>query len=660
MSSSVSIDIPALESAIGKLTDLAGRIETQRNRVLNGTPCAVPSLSDSSIALVSTWLKDQEPELSTRLDLAKLLDTKGAGVATYTTDADTLANVQSQLGKELANRVNDVSYDTDNDDLKTLNDILARRADDAKVMSAMYQDLQPSGTARVISVLESNLHMTGAESAMDLAETLRKGLQTASKDTAFPGEQYGKDMVRWFTAPMLSDDEQRWAEEHDMMGMNGASLLAFMMRGGDYSPTFLKGAANELDQFEQLSKDGPMGDATVWYGHNGYSEFNEGEEVKAGDPMAEMMRAMSRQPAVGMEFLNDEDRRNYYFSDRDWSQDGYDGVSALADSVSTDADNLKNDPHLATTIAADFGNKIFDRDDFDPKDAKEGADSVSHLLSFYMPSVANTLDGEAGDGDTKTTGHLTINGLGTTGEMPIFYRDDLGNLTKVAMSTEDSMKTMAEGVGGYTGQRVNNLAADLGADPKNPDVRGQLRGALMDDAQLQGYMERMAGETEIDEADNAEQQRQYWSGLVSDAIDFVPVPGSKVAGEELGDWASKGIDYAWNHGTEYALDGTSHAISGTPTPDEARASASGRAADHLRGMNLGTYHALLESGAIEKGPPSWYDHGQLKDIDEIKADPDQSAYNSDATAGMAGIISDEDLENTYKTTFQTYYEKATG
>src|SRR4029079_4369794 len=124
--------------------------------------------------------------------------------------------------------------------------------------------------------------------------------------------------------------------------------------------------------------------------------------------------------------------------------------------------------------------------------------------------------------------------------------------------------------------------------------------------------------------------------------------------------ASKGIDYAWNKGTEYALDGTSHAISGTPTPEEARATAEGRAQDHLRGINLGTYHSLLESGAIEKGADSLYENGRLKDIDEIKSDPDQSAYNSDATAGMAGIIADEDLENTYKTTFQTYYNKAAG
>src|SRR5690242_2828045 len=113
MSSSVSIDIPALQGAISALTSLASKIETQRNRVVSGTPCPVPSLSDGTVAAVATWLTEQEPELSTRLDLAKLLDTEGAGVATYTTDADTLANTQQLLGSKLAERVNDISYDTD-------------------------------------------------------------------------------------------------------------------------------------------------------------------------------------------------------------------------------------------------------------------------------------------------------------------------------------------------------------------------------------------------------------------------------------------------------------------------------------------------------------------------------------------------------------------
>ena len=43
-----------------------------------------------------------------------------------------------------------------------------------------------------------------------------------------------------------------------------------------------------------------------WYGHNGYSPFNESEDVTYADPMAEMMRAMSRQPEVGYDFITGE------------------------------------------------------------------------------------------------------------------------------------------------------------------------------------------------------------------------------------------------------------------------------------------------------------------------------------------------------------------
>ena len=65
------------EGAISALTGLAGRIDTQRNLVVSGTPCSLPSLSAGTIGAVSSWLTDQEPELSTRLDLARLLCHRG-------------------------------------------------------------------------------------------------------------------------------------------------------------------------------------------------------------------------------------------------------------------------------------------------------------------------------------------------------------------------------------------------------------------------------------------------------------------------------------------------------------------------------------------------------------------------------------------------------
>ena len=75
MSSSVSIDIDALESA---LSGLASRIESQRSRVVSGTPCSVPSLSDGTVAAVASWLTEQEPELSTRLDRTDIAGTDQA------------------------------------------------------------------------------------------------------------------------------------------------------------------------------------------------------------------------------------------------------------------------------------------------------------------------------------------------------------------------------------------------------------------------------------------------------------------------------------------------------------------------------------------------------------------------------------------------------
>ena len=464
MSSSVSIDIAALEGAISALTSLASKIESERMRICSGTPCPVPSLSDGAVAAVATWLSDQEPELSTRLDLARLLDTEGAGVATYTTDADTLANTQQMLGRELADRVNDVSYDTDADDLEALSEILAGRVSDQLVMSAMFQDLEPQGTAHAITILEQN-HWGGSGqdgAPLDLAMTLRSGLATASKEPSFPAETYGADMVRWFTAPMLSDDEQDWMMEHDMSSMKGASLLAFMMRDVDYDPDFLTGAADTLDTFEQQMKDSDFGEAAYWYNHNGYSAFNEGEEMTYADPMAEMMRAMSRQPEVGLDFFSGAERRDFYFDKRDWSNDGYDGIAAVADRASTDPATVRDNPEMAALIASQFVDQTADSEGFNAEDARAAADSVGHLLKSYMPSMAASLDAGGEDRDPKLHDPpLDIIGFGEMTNMPVFYRNDLASMTGVAMSSQDGMTSMAEGVSDYRQTQILAVADRL-------------------------------------------------------------------------------------------------------------------------------------------------------------------------------------------------------
>jgi hypothetical protein len=646
MSSSVSIDISALEGAITALTGLASSIESQRNRVCNGTPCSVPSLSDGTVAAVATWLKDQEPELSTRLDLAKLLDTHGAGVATYTTDADTLANTQQMLGHQLAERVNDISYDTDPETLKMLNEILANRSTDVKVMSAMYQDLEPKGTARAMAMLESNYQSYGDDSALDLAKTLRTGLASATKDPYFPGETFGRELTRWFTAPLLDDDEQEWAMEN-IPGMSGASLLAFMMRDVDYGPEFLKGAADELATFEKNMQDGDFGPATFWYGHNGYGAFDEGKyDGSYADPMAEMMRAMSRQPEVGYEFIREEGNADYFFDKRDWSNDGYDGISALADRVSTDPDIYEAHPQEAAMIASQFVDWTADSSGFNGEDAKAASDSVSHLLSAYMPSMAAAMDGGGDDGDPGTlSAGLNLPGYGELDNMPRFFRGDLSSMTGVAMSTEDGMTSLAGGVSDYRQTQINALAGELADHPDDINLRTQLQSVMMDDAELRGFTTKIAGDNEISDAHDTDQQRQFWTNLLAEGAKQIPIKPPIV-----GTVVEHGIDM----GTEAVNNAWANTADGVEDDWEVNAT------NGVGQMNYETYASLVEAGVIHDNVPSGFmDHGEMRGWNDIPLDQ-RSDYAARAADEMRSYMPDESLENTYRGRFEDFYDDPSG
>ena len=650
MSGSVSIDIDALSGAISALTGLAARIDSQRSVVTSGTPIELPSLSEGTLGAVSSWLSDQEPELSTRLDLARLLASEGANVVSYTTDADTLANVQEMLGHEMAERVNDVSYDTDDEDLDELNEILRRRVDDPEVMSAMYQDLEPSGTARALNMLEQQQGMYGDGSALDLAKTLRQGLATASEDTSFPSESYGKDLAHWFLTPMLSEDEQKWMSDHDMSSNAGAALLGFMMRDVDYSADFLTGAANELDSFEQMSAESDWMDASTWYSHTGISPFSESEDASYTDPMAEMMRAMSRQPEVGYDFITQEGRADFYFDKRDWSHDGYDGIAALADRVSTDPAVYGAHPDGAAKVAAQFVDLTANSEGFNADDAKRASDSVSHLLSTYMPSVGAAMDGDGTDAGNAQNhpGGLNVVGFGQMDHMPQFFREDLESMTGVAMSTEDGMVGMAEGVANYRQTQVNALADQLVDDPDNINLRTQLQGVMLDDAELRAFTTKIAGETEINDAYDTDQQRQFWSNLVAEGVKQVPINPPIV-----GSIVEHGIDM----GTGAVNDAWANTAEGVTDEWEENAT------NGIAQMNYETYASLVESGVISENdvPPGLIDaNGDIKGWNDLGSPADRSSYAANASQGMSAYISDENLESTYRSRFETMFENPGG
>ena len=107
--------------------------------------------------------------------------------------------------------------------------------------------------------------------------------------------------MQLFIAPMHTEEQREWASDNELSSSAGASLMAFMMRDVNYSAEFLTGAANKLDEFEQLvRRTAPWAMPARGTTTPAYSPFNESEDAEHADPMAEMMRALSRQPEVGI------------------------------------------------------------------------------------------------------------------------------------------------------------------------------------------------------------------------------------------------------------------------------------------------------------------------------------------------------------------------
>ena len=164
-----------------------------------------------------------------------------------------------------------------------------------------------------------------------------------------------------------------------------------------------------------------------WYSHNGLSPFNESDNGDYADPMAEMMRAMSRQPEVGYDFIREEGNADYFFDKRDWSHDGYDGIAALADRVSTDPAIYEAHPDEA-------------RHDRLPVRRLDGRTRTASTPTTPRPPptawppalVVHALDGrrhgrrrEDGDPRIHRRAGSNLPGYGELDNMPQFYRGDL-------------------------------------------------------------------------------------------------------------------------------------------------------------------------------------------------------------------------------------------
>ncbi|WP_332663332.1 hypothetical protein [Aeromicrobium sp.] len=149
---SLTVHVPALESAVEKLTTLGIDVDNARRRVTNAVPyhASITTLTSSGAAgIFSTWAEDQaESPLTVVLDIAKLLDTQGNGTVTYTYTGDySIETMTADLGTMVATRLEGA---TTKEDIQKYLDMAAGHEDSPDFQDAFLTGL---GQAGVVSVL---------------------------------------------------------------------------------------------------------------------------------------------------------------------------------------------------------------------------------------------------------------------------------------------------------------------------------------------------------------------------------------------------------------------------------------------------------------------------------------------------------------------------
>ena len=275
------------------------------------------------------------------------------------------------------------------------------------------------------------------------------------------------------------------------------------------------------------------------------------------------------------------------------------------------------------------------------------SDSVSHLLSSYMPSMGAAMDG---GGEDKEPGIMSaginLPGYGELDNMPRFFRPDLASMTSVAMSTEDGMAQMAGGVSDFRQTQVNALAVGLADDPDNIDLRTNLQSVMMDDAELRAFTTKIAGETAISDAHSTDQQRQFWTNLVAEGAKAIPIKPPIVGTV---------VDHGITLGAGAINDAWANSADGVEDDWEVNAT------NGIGQMNYEAYASLVESGVVSESdvPDAFMQDGEMLGWNDIDTG-DRSDYGSRAAGEMATYMPDESLENTYRSRFEDLYNDPSG
>ncbi len=667
---SVEIDISKIKTAITAATDLSSKINTKRTLVLQASPVSLPTLYDTGVGRASKWIDDNLAELTSRRDLAILLDTEDSGHVTYVIAFDNLTNTKDLLGETLAEQAGQIMPQRV-DQFNKFSELLANWVDDPAVMESMYTTLGPDGTLAVLSTSASDAEGYGLkyDDQQKLLDLLRDGLETATTDPSFPDTTFAQGLVDEATRD--PDDLYR---NSDFIGYNPSGALAFLLSDGTYDRPFLETVAEGLDEYERVDMNGSSG---LWGSRpdNGadFSSFLDwGSPYDNLDPMTGLMSAMENDPELALDFFSDNDdpdkpgeginsRAYYYINERNWNQDGYQAITGVIDAAATDPENIADpesqDAQNASRLASKFVDYLSTRDNIDDIAEKiswpgnESSENVAHLLTTYMAGVDRALapgaDGDVDPGVFELTSDAQRGVLPNT---PLFDRDSLEKVSLLGLVSDDGFAQMRTGLNEYRADNLGAIADQLSADPNADTMQTTLTTALGADARLEGFFVRTLQDDAIGDADAQDARTAAWIDFGSDVIDLVPVPGvDKIADETAKNIVNAAIDRGKSSGKDAITDWLAH------EGKDARADANDAAAATLNQQSYVVATLLADRGLAGNSDidvPTWDEYSGMSDSEQATV---RSQLFS-TMEGVGGYFNIDDYNQAYRDEFQDYFK----
>lgn len=567
----------------------------------------------------------------------------------------TSAEVKALVGEDLAGELDRIARDPaafgDATTVRQHSRLLAAFGADPDVMGAMYGRLGPDGLLAAYNGITSTMYVgVDVEALGDLAARLRDGLESATHHNGFDGHAFGEDLVRYATHTTSDAERDAFSAAYPSQGEH-AAVLDYLLRDGDYGEDFVRGAAWELDAFERSNPQR----AATWAHHASFaSPLNslgtDTDGIYQADPVAAAMGQLGRHPAVGLEFFSDHEgaeRIEYYVAGRDWSRDGFAGIAQAALGIGTDPGNIAASPEQTGMLVSEFFGRLPDNPRFTPEHALGASEPIGALLKHYMPSVQIAVGSPTSANGDAALVTLRDRFLPDLAAQPLVYTNDLDSLLRVALSTEDGMARVAEGVANYRQTSIGGWAAL--ADAGDPDATPQaLEAVLTSSSKLEGYMQEAVSQLDIGSARSRDQQVAAFTGLVSKAAALVPVPGADMIVDVAGSTGMQLADAAWSGIRSLPVGQIAEVFAGSE--EAARAEATDAYLDGRSMSIVSNFLALAEAGVVEVPSvlrETWMPGGHLVSVTDISLD-ELGVRTYEASTVLESIVSVDAIESAFK------------